>query len=89
MKKRIKLTENDIHTMVANTLRLLREGVNDDLFQNMKNQLYAMHKELNKMQGTLMMTGQGNGEYFTQVANLDKSIQSIMNSTLLNKYNVM
>lgn len=89
MKRRIKLTENDIHNMVANTIRLLREGVDDNLFQNMKNQLYAMHKELNKIQRTLMMTNQGNGEYFTQVANLDKSIQDIMNSDLLNKYNVM
>lgn len=93
MKKTIAITEKDIRNIVASAVKQinenrysLNEGVDDELFQRIKNGLYNFHKELNKAQRTLLITGMGEDTYFTEIQQLDQSIQNLMNTGILAKY---
>lgn len=93
MKKTIAITEKDIRNIVASAVKQinenrypLNEGVDDELFQRIKNGLYNFHKELNKAQRTLLTTGMGEDTYFTEIQQLDQSIQNLMNTGILANY---
>lgn len=93
MKKRIRITERDIHNMVFSAIQrinedryTLNEGVDDELLQRIKNGLYEFHKELNKAQRTLLTTGMEDSSYFTDLQNLDQRIQDLMNDGILANY---
>lgn len=93
MKRKITITENDIHNMVVSVIQRinenrysLNEGVDDELFQRIKNGLYEFHKELNKAQRTLLTTGMEKSSYFTDVQQLDQRIQDLMNDGILANY---
>lgn len=72
-----------IERAIKNTINRLNEGVDDAMLQEIKNFLYVTHKELNKYQRQLAFSG---SEFFNEIAELDRHIQSVMNGDTLNRF---